>query len=92
VTDADAADPVSWFLIEPGWEVADAAGEQVGRVAEVTGDPTHDIFNGLAVDVGIGKKPRYVPSELVGQIVQGRVQLTIAKDAFEHAAEYEEPR
>jgi hypothetical protein len=87
----DGADPVSWFLIEPGWQVVDATGEQVGMVAEVTGDSTHDIFDGLAVDVGIGKKPRYVPSERVGEIVQGRVHLTIAKDALDRAADYEEP-
>jgi|1185.fasta_scaffold192359_2 hypothetical protein len=87
----DAADPVSWFLIEPGWQVVDAAGDAVGMVAEVTGDSTHDIFDGLAVDVGIGKKPRYVPSELVGEIVQGRVHLTIGKDELGREAAYEEP-
>ena len=25
-------DPVSWFLIEPGWKVVDAGGEGVGSV------------------------------------------------------------
>jgi hypothetical protein len=90
MTHADA-DPVSWFLIEPGWHVVDAAGEQVGIVAEITGDSTHDIFDGLAVDIGLGKKPRYVPSEQVGEIVQGRVQLTIGKDEVGREPEYEEP-
>ena len=87
----DAADPVSWFLIEPGWQVVDSTGDQVGMVAEITGDSTHDIFDGLAVDIGIGKKPRYVPSEQVGEIVQGRVQLTIRKDDLGREPVFEEP-
>ena len=85
------ADPVSWLLIEPGWRVVDAKGGDVGRVEAVTGDSTDDIFDGLAVDIGLGKKPRYVPSEQVGEIVQGRVQLTIGKDDVGKEAEYEEP-
>ena len=32
------ADPVSWLMIEPGWRVEAADGEEVGRVLEVTGD------------------------------------------------------
>src|SRR3954451_14214168 len=87
----DAADSVSWFLIEPGWQVVDAAGDAVGVVAEVAGGSTHDIFDGLAVDVGIGTKPRYVPSELVGEIVQGRIHLTIGKDELGREAAYEAP-
>jgi hypothetical protein len=39
------ADPVSWFVIEPGWKVVDADGEQVGTVDEVVGDSGDDIFN-----------------------------------------------
>ena len=33
------ADPVSWLLIEPGWEVVDANGERIGKVDEVLGEP-----------------------------------------------------
>jgi hypothetical protein len=32
------SDPVSWLVIEPGWEVVDANGEHLGRVEEVVGD------------------------------------------------------
>ena len=41
------SDPVSWFLIEPGWEVVGADGESVGKVHEVVGDQERDIFDGL---------------------------------------------
>jgi hypothetical protein len=63
------ADPVSWLLIERGWEVVDAQGEHVGRVDEVLGDQNADIFDGLRVD------GEYVPSERVGSIVDGRITL-----------------
>jgi hypothetical protein len=71
------ADPVSWFLIEPGWQVADAAGLDVGTVAEIRGDENEDIFDGLVVSVSTLDK-KYVPSEHVGPITEGRIELTIA--------------
>jgi hypothetical protein len=42
-------DPVSWLLIERGWEVVDADGQEVGKIEEAVGDSTHDIFNGLTI-------------------------------------------
>jgi hypothetical protein len=69
-------DPVSWLLVEPGWEVVDADGESVGKVHEVVGDPDRDIFDGLQVASGLLGESRYVPAEEVGEITEGRVQLT----------------
>lgn len=68
-------DPVSWLLIEPGWEVVDAQGESVGKVDEVLGDPERDIFDGLNVSSGLLGESRYVAAEDVGEITEGRVQL-----------------
>ena len=63
------ADPVSWLLIEPGWQVVDGSGSAVGSVDEVLGDPDADIWDGLTVS---GK---YVPAEQVSSIVEGRITL-----------------
>jgi hypothetical protein len=84
-------DPVSWFVIESGWKVVDAEGHDVGSVDEVVGDSGDDIFNGLSVSTGLLGKPLYVPSEQVGQITQGRVQLKLTKDQVGHLDEFEEP-
>jgi hypothetical protein len=84
-------DPVSWFLIEPGWKVVDAQGQEVGSVDEVAGDSSDDIFNGLSISTSLLGRPRYVPSEEVGTITQGRVQLKLTKDQVEHLGEFEEP-
>ena len=64
------ADPVSWYLIEPGWQVAGPGGEPLGSVSEVVGDPDGDVFDGLRLDDG-----RFVPAELVGRIEEGRVEI-----------------
>jgi hypothetical protein len=85
------SDPVSWFLIEPGWKVLDASGEEVGSVDEIVGDSGDDIFNGLSVSTSLLGRPRYVPSEQVGQITEGHIHLTITKEQVERLGEYEEP-
>jgi hypothetical protein len=63
------ADPVSWLLIEPGWDVVDADGAAVGKVDEVLGDTDSDIWDGLTVS---GK---YVAAEDVTEIVEGRITI-----------------
>ena len=83
--------PVSWLLIEPGWRVESADGTEIGRVEEVTGDSGADVFDGLSIATGILAHPKYVPSEQVGEIVEGRVRLTIDRAAFDSLGEFEEP-
>ena len=46
-------DPVAWTMIEPGWKVFDAEGDEIGDVHEVAGDENADIFDGLAMKQGI---------------------------------------
>jgi hypothetical protein len=86
-----SADPVSWLVVEPGWKVITSDGEEVGRVDEVIGDTGQDIFNGLAVSQGLLKKRRYVPAELVGEIVEGEARLDCDREGFERCEPYEEP-
>jgi hypothetical protein len=63
------ADPVSWLLIEDGWEVVGPNGKRVGKVDEVLGDAEADIWDGLTVS------GTYVPAEDVAEIVEGRITL-----------------
>lgn len=84
-------DPVSWLLIEPGWRVISADGQQVGRVEEVTGDSNDDIFDGLAVASTLWSHQRYVAAESVGEIFPGEVHLLVDAAATEALPKYEEP-
>jgi hypothetical protein len=63
------ADPVSWLMIEPRWEVVDASGKRVGKVDEVLGEREADIWDGLTVS------GQYIPAEDVAEIVEGRITL-----------------
>jgi hypothetical protein len=85
------SDPVSWLVIEPGWKVLDANGDEVGRVEEVVGDSGVDIFNGLSISKGLLGARRYVPAEVVGAITEGSVQLDLSGDAIDRLGEYNEP-
>jgi hypothetical protein len=84
-------DPVSWFLIRSGWKVVSADGHELGRVDEVTGDDSHDIFDGLAVARSALGKPQYVPAEQVASIEDGVVHLTLTRDEADHLEEFQEP-
>jgi sporulation protein YlmC with PRC-barrel domain len=85
-----AADPVSWKVIERGWDVTGSDGKKVGTVHEVVGDANIDIFTGLAVSPGLLKSSRFVPSERVKEIVDGRVTLDVDADSFERLDEHTE--
>ena len=63
------ADPVSWLVIERGWEVVDPSGNRIGKVDEVLGEREADIWDGLTVS------GEYVPAEDVAQIIEGRITL-----------------
>jgi hypothetical protein len=83
-------DPVSWFVIEPGWDVVGREGEKLGTVHEVIGDTGEDIFNGLAVSPGLLKSSKYVPAERVATIVDGRVELDLTAQQFDRLGEHDE--
>lgn len=83
-------DPVSWFVIERGWQVVGADGEELGTVDDVEGDPGSDIFSGLMVSTGLLGRRVDVPAERVRGIVEGRVELDLDRAAFERLAEHED--
>jgi hypothetical protein len=80
-------DPVSWLVLEPGWEVVASDGTELGRVSSVLGDTEEDIFNGLSVSPGLLRADRYVPAERVASIVAGRVKLDLTAADFERLPE-----
>jgi hypothetical protein len=78
-------------VIEPGWKVEAASGRVVGRVEEVLGETQLDIFDGLVVASGLLGRRRYVPAEVVGEIVPGLVRLTVDEDRLEEVEHQAEP-
>jgi hypothetical protein len=82
-------DQVSWLVIDRGWKVLSADGEEVGTVDEVLGDRNADIFDGLAVKTSLLGAPRYVEAERIARIEPGRVELELAREDVERLPEYE---
>jgi uncharacterized protein YrrD len=82
-------DPVSWLVVERGWDVVASDGAEIGRVDEVVGDANADIFNGLSVSAGLLRPARYVPAELVRSIAQERIELAVTSDEFARLDEFE---
>jgi hypothetical protein len=78
-------------MIEPGWRVESADGSDIGRIEEVTGDSNADIFDGLAISFSVLGRQHYVPSEQVGEIVDGTVRLKLDREACENLGEFDEP-
>ena len=85
-------DPRSWYAVEKGWKVLAADGSDVGTVDEVLGDESADIFDGLAVSRGIGSNTLYVPSEVVGEIVDGEITLSLSGDQIDGLTPYQPGR
>ena len=78
------ADPISWFLLEPGHALVTSDGKELGKVEQVLGDKTADIFDGVTVATGVLGKAPYVPAELIASIDTAAVHLSVsAADAAE---------
>jgi sporulation protein YlmC with PRC-barrel domain len=86
-----SAPPVSWKAIERDARVVAADGSDVGKVAEVVGDPEADIFNGLVVSPGRLQAHRYLPAERVTGIWPDRVEVAATAEEIEALPPYEQP-
>jgi hypothetical protein len=65
------------MVVEEGWKVVGRGGEPLGKVKEMLGDENADIFDGLVLSPGLLRKDRYVPSERVTGIYEGRVEMDL---------------
>jgi hypothetical protein len=82
---------VSWKAIERNATVVTRDGAEVGRVAEVVGDPEADIFNGLVVSLGRLKANRYLAAERVSAIWPDRVEVVPTAEELEALPSYADP-
>ena len=76
------SEPVSWLLIRRGWQVVASDGTVLGRIGAVRGEPTKSIFNCIVVRAN-SAPPRYIPSDLVSEIVSGQITLKLSAEEFE---------
>ena len=81
---------VSWKAIETNAEVFTSDGFAVGKLSTIVGDPTADVFTGLAVSKQLLGKPKFVPSERVTGIWPHRVEIDLTQDEIDRLEDYED--
>jgi hypothetical protein len=77
-------DPVAWAYVEPNTPVVGPDGQELGRVSEMLGTATENIFHGVAVTPDGEGAARVVPADAVTGLTSSKV--TIAWDAEQLAA------
>lgn len=86
------ATPVSWLLIEKGWEVVDRDGDSAGHVVEVLANEKLDIFDGFTMKHLRIEHERYVPAEHVVVITEGRIELSLTAEQVSELDLYDRGR
>jgi hypothetical protein len=93
VSEGGAAEPqVAWKAIEANATVVSSDGEEIGQVAEIAGDSTADIFDGLVVSLGMIGANRHLPAERVTAIWPTRVEVDLTRAEIEALPDYEQPQ
>jgi hypothetical protein len=82
---------VSWLAIERDATVVAADGSKAGRVLEIAGDRTADIFDGLVVALGALDGGRHLPAERVTAIWPRRVEVDLTAEELRALPPYREP-
>jgi hypothetical protein len=82
---------VSWKALEQDATVVTSDGDESGRVLEIVGDRSADIFTGLVVTLGMLDKKRYLPAERVKGIWPRRVEVDLSAADLRALPPYEEP-
>jgi hypothetical protein len=86
----NAAPQVAWKAIEEDANVFSSEGERVGRVSRIVGDPTADVFTGLAIVVDTFGGERFLAAERVRGIWPDRVDVDLASADFERLPKHED--
>jgi sporulation protein YlmC with PRC-barrel domain len=84
----DDGRPIAWLALEEGTEVVSRDGKEIGKISQVVGDVTKDIFSGIAFRPGILQHPRFAPADLVDAITTESVRLSITSEEAERLDDY----
>lgn len=78
--------PVSWMTLAEGTEVVASDGADLGKVTSVIADVEKDIFSGIEFRSGFLSSTTYAPADLVAEITEDRVTLSITQEEAEDLA------
>jgi uncharacterized protein YrrD len=72
--------PIAWSVLSKGTPVYASDGAELGKVAEVVADEQKDIFSGIALNPGLFKDERFVPADLIYEMTDEAVRLSISAE------------
>lgn len=75
--------PVSWMTLTEGTEVVASDGTDLGKVTSVVADTQKDIFSGIEFRSGFLSSTSFARADLIAEITEDRVTLTITAEAAE---------
>lgn len=78
--------PVSWMTLAEGTNVVASDGTDLGKVTSVIADVEKDIFSGIEFRSGFLSSTTYAPADLVSEITEERVTLSITGEEAEDLA------
>lgn len=81
--------PIAWTALKKGTPIHAADGEPLGKVSSVVADEQKDIFSGLTFRSGLFDAERFVPAELIRELTDGAVHLTISSRQAEGLEPFE---
>ncbi len=81
--------PIAWLALEKGTPIHTADGQQLGKVSTVVADEEKDIFSGVTFRPGLLEAERFIPAELIDQMTEKAVYLTISAADADRLQSYE---
>ena len=77
----DLGAPTAYLTLEPGADVIDATGENIGKVDHVLADPSVDVFDGIIVDLNpLSTTLRFADADQIDGIFERGVVLKVNGD------------
>ena len=80
--------PLAWTALAKGTSILTSDGEEIGKVKDVVGDESKDIFSGLTYSAGLTGPDRFIPATLVEDISDEVVRIGISADETEKLEPY----
>jgi hypothetical protein len=77
------------MALDEGTSVLGSDGETLGKVSKVVADLQKDIFSGIAFRSGAIGVARFAPADLVEEITQNAVRLTISSGDADKLEDYQ---
>ena len=83
----DLGSPISYMVLQPRTEVFSSDQRSIGRVEHVLADDREDVFDGIVISHGAGRRRMFADADDVARIYERGVVLRLDAQACERLPE-----